>query len=144
MPHCRSTIRSAPVVATNGHWGLFDRSESAWNQFEIGRVSEGLIHTPKRRRSQPGRRDCKALDIEYTTNGIVRGAVVKANWPADRSMRTFARNSVGLLVDETQKIRGMRPGQKDLLEGLPNPGTPAAPRSGPRRARLTPHPTDPP
>lgn len=60
----------------------------------------------------------KALEEPYTRNAVFQGAVVKANGPADRAIRTFLRAPTGLLVDATERLREVRRPEQDLLEAL--------------------------
>lgn len=60
----------------------------------------------------------KALDEEYTRNAIYQGAVVKANGPADRTIRTYRRVETGLLVDVTEQLKESRLPVEDLSEML--------------------------
>jgi len=60
----------------------------------------------------------KALEEPYARNAVFQGAVVKANGPADRAIRTFLRAPTGLLVDATERLREVRRPEQDLLEAL--------------------------
>jgi len=60
----------------------------------------------------------KALDEDYIRNAIYQGAVVKANGPADRTIRTYRRVETGLLVDVTEKLKESRLPVKDLSDML--------------------------
>lgn len=49
---------------------------------------------------------CEHLGLPYRGNQIVHGAVVKANGPADRTVRTYIRDeNSGALIDWTSRVR---------------------------------------
>jgi hypothetical protein len=59
---------------------------------------------------------CKRLELKHDPNTVVRGAVVKSNDPADRSISLFVRDpESGLLVDKTETERARRRTQEDEL-----------------------------
>jgi len=60
----------------------------------------------------------KALEEPFARNAVFQGAVVKANGPADRAIRTFLRAPTGLLVDATVRLREVRRPEQDLMEAL--------------------------
>jgi len=60
---------------------------------------------------------CKALGEVYAPEKIVQCAVVKANGKAARGVTTFIRNDNGVLIDVTEKVRGIS-GNSDELAGL--------------------------
>ena len=60
----------------------------------------------------------KALDEAYVRNAIYQGAVVKANGPADRTIRTYRRVETGLLVDVTEQLKECRLPVSDLSDML--------------------------
>jgi len=60
----------------------------------------------------------KALEEPFVRNAVFQGAVVKANGPADRTIRTWLRTPTGLLVDVTARIREGRATKADLTEAL--------------------------
>ena len=60
----------------------------------------------------------KALNEAFVRNAVYQGAVVKANGPADRTIRTFLRAPTGLLVDVTDRLRESRLPERDLLDAL--------------------------
>jgi hypothetical protein len=60
----------------------------------------------------------KALDEPFVRNAVYQGAVVKANGPADRTIRTFLRAPTGLLVDVTSRLRECRLPEQDLINTL--------------------------
>lgn len=52
---------------------------------------------------------CKRLEIKHEPNAVVRGAIVKSNDPADRTISLFVRNPAsGLLIDRTESERARR------------------------------------
>ena len=58
---------------------------------------------------QQARTVCKQFEVEHEPNKVIRGAVVKANGPADRTIRLFVRDAKnGLLVDRTESERTRR------------------------------------
>ena len=58
------------------------------------------------------------LNITAEPRSIYMGTVVKPNGPADRTLRTFKRNLVGLLEDLTARLRRNTPSNYDLLGEL--------------------------
>ncbi len=60
----------------------------------------------------------KALDEPVARNVVFQGAVVKANGPADRTIRTYLRAPTGLLVDVTARLRAHRRPEQDLMDAL--------------------------
>ncbi len=50
------------------------------------------------------RKVCSEIGTKYEPTKVVRGAVVKANWPADMTVQTYVRNEAGLLCDHTGKL----------------------------------------
>ena len=60
----------------------------------------------------------KALDAPFARNTVFQGAVVKANGPADRTIRTYLRASTGLLVDATPRLRECRRTEQDLMDAF--------------------------
>lgn len=64
---------------------------------------------------QEARRICEALGEEWQRNRVLRGAIVKSNDPADRTMRTYVRSlKTGLLVDRSDTIRGNKGLQRNI------------------------------
>jgi len=60
----------------------------------------------------------KALDEPYVRNAVFQGAVVKANGPADRTIRTYLRAPTGLLVDVSVRLRESRLPAHELTDVL--------------------------
>lgn len=60
----------------------------------------------------------KVLDEPPARNAVFQGAVVKANGPADRAVRTYLRAPTGLLIDVTARLRESRTGQEALKDAL--------------------------
>ncbi|WP_422137672.1 AAA family ATPase [Endozoicomonas sp. ALC020] len=58
---------------------------------------------------------CQTLNLIPEPRSFYQGAVVKSNGPADRTIRTYKRNSIGLLEDLTARIKGQQPSTYDLL-----------------------------
>ena len=61
---------------------------------------------------------CTTLNMKAEPRSIYMGTVVKSNGPADRTMRTFKRNLVGLLEDLTARISGASSSDYELLVSL--------------------------
>ena len=61
---------------------------------------------------------CKELGRPFEHNAIVQGGVIKANGPARRVIRTYARNSNGLLVDVNDRLVRSAVDQEDKLDSL--------------------------
>ena len=47
---------------------------------------------------------CSELGVKYEPNKVIRGAVVKANWPVEMKVETYVRNDAGLLCDHTDRL----------------------------------------
>ena len=60
----------------------------------------------------------KTLDEKPVRNAVFQGAVVKANGPADRTIRTYLRAPTGLPVDVTGRLRERRMAAAALTESL--------------------------
>jgi len=60
----------------------------------------------------------KVLEEPFARNTVFQGAVVKANGPADRTIRTFMRAPTGLLIDVTPRLREHRRPDQDLMDAL--------------------------
>ena len=60
----------------------------------------------------------KTLDEKPVRNAVFQGAVVKANGPADRTIRTYLRAPTGLPVDVTRRLRERRMAAAELTESL--------------------------
>ena len=58
---------------------------------------------------------CQTLNLIPEPRSFYQGAVVKSNGPADRTIRTYKRNSIGLLEDLTARIKGQQSSTYDLL-----------------------------
>lgn len=61
------------------------------------------------------RKILKTLDEPFRYNAVVKGAVVKANGAADRSVTTYVRNDYGLLVDRTRLLKNHSRGNDEQL-----------------------------
>ena len=53
-------------------------------------------------------RYCQMLDIEYERDRVWKGCLAKANYGADKSIKTFVRNSYGLLEVMDEKLQGLK------------------------------------
>jgi phage/plasmid primase-like uncharacterized protein len=51
------------------------------------------------------RKICKSVRLEYLRNRVFHGCIVKSNGPADRSIKTYIRNDIGLLIPQDIIIR---------------------------------------
>lgn len=60
----------------------------------------------------------RVLEMPHARSVVYLGAVVKANGPADRTVRTFVRDERGLLVDQTDRLREANADQDTLLDVL--------------------------
>lgn len=60
----------------------------------------------------------RALHKKGEPNALFQGAVVKANGPADRTVRTYWRNDTGLLVDVSSQLHERKFSTKELLDEL--------------------------
>ncbi len=60
----------------------------------------------------------KDMGLKFTSNLVVRGAMVKANNAETRHVRTFVRNQFGLLEDRTEELR--EPANEELVSMLSN------------------------
>ncbi len=61
---------------------------------------------------------CKELGRPFAYNAIAFGGIIKANGPARRTVRTYARNDFGLLVDVTHLLKDSAVEQTDHFESL--------------------------
>ncbi|MEG3637672.1 AAA family ATPase [Magnetococcus sp. PR-3] len=95
----REAIRGTTALVDGGRW-----SYALWevNQKESKEVCKKV--------SRPHARDC-----------VFRGAVVKSNWPVDKTVRVYVRDAgSGLLIDRSadlQLMQGQLPELLDSLEG---------------------------
>ncbi len=60
----------------------------------------------------------KALDEKPVRNAVFQGAVVKANGIVDRTIRTYLRAPIGLLIDITRRLDERRTAAAELSETL--------------------------
>ena len=74
---------------------------------------------------------CTTLNLIPEARSFYQGAVVKSNGPADRTLRTFRRNSVGLLEDLTPRLSGAKQTDHSLLADLAGTVRMAASRGHP-------------
>jgi hypothetical protein len=61
---------------------------------------------------------CERLGRPWRPGVVVHGAVVKANGPANKLVRTYLRNGFGLLQDATEAVKAAAPQDDDLLAAL--------------------------
>ena len=65
------------------------------------------------------RKICKKLGVPFDRDLVFRGAVVKSNWPADKSVRVYVRElSNGLLVDRSIDLALKVDGNDTLMKSL--------------------------
>ncbi len=50
------------------------------------------------------RKICRDLRIEYKPNRVVKGGVVKSNWPVELTVQIYVRDEKGLLCDYTNRL----------------------------------------
>lgn len=65
-------------------------------------------------------RVCERLEVKHEPGRVIRGAVVKSNGPADRTIKLFVRNEAnGLLEDRTESERARRrQHDEELIDSL--------------------------
>ena len=62
---------------------------------------------------------CQQLGEPYERDAVFRGAVVKSNWPTDKTVRIFVRDSfTGLLTDRTTDLRVLTMPDYELADFL--------------------------
>ncbi|MBF0311445.1 MAG: AAA family ATPase [Magnetococcales bacterium] len=62
---------------------------------------------------------CQQLAIHYTRDMVFRGAVVKSNWPTDKTVRVFVRDPfIGLLMDRTTDLSAVSTPDHELADAL--------------------------
>ena len=62
---------------------------------------------------------CKKVGQIFKKESVFRGAVVKSNWPTDKTVRVYVRNpSTGLLTDRSIDLAMKIDGNEDLLKTL--------------------------
>ncbi len=74
---------------------------------------------------------CTTLNLIPEARSFYQRAVVKSNGPADCTLRTYKRNSVGLLEDLTRRLKGGTPSNYDMLVQLSEALRTAAERGHP-------------
>ncbi|MBF0178364.1 MAG: AAA family ATPase [Magnetococcales bacterium] len=80
----REAIRGSTSLVDSGRW-----SYALWS--------------PK---NDDAEKACQQLGEEYQRESVFMGAIVKSNWPTDKTVRTYVRNrTTGLLVDRTTELR---------------------------------------
>ncbi|MBF0437215.1 MAG: AAA family ATPase [Magnetococcales bacterium] len=93
----REAIRGTTALVDGGRW-----SYSIWE----------VEH-------DEGRKICKKLGQHYERESVFRGAVVKSNWPVDKTVRLYVRDlSTGLLIDRTTDLLTTVDEPSELLEQL--------------------------
>ncbi|ABK45259.1 plasmid and phage replicative helicase / plasmid and phage DNA primase [Magnetococcus marinus MC-1] len=62
---------------------------------------------------------CKLIGQRFQRESVYRGAVVKSNWPTDKTVRIYARNpNSGLLSDRTMDLERLGSKQPELMDLL--------------------------
>lgn len=61
---------------------------------------------------------CRTLQVEWQRNRVMRGCVVKSNAPADREIKIFVRNNVGLLEVCNERLEMLESGDRPQLMDL--------------------------
>ena len=70
---------------------------------------------------------CKKVGQKPKRDSVFRGAVVKSNWPTDKTVRIYVRNPhSGLLVDQSMNLHAANEEQPNLLDDLASQVTQAA------------------
>ncbi len=68
---------------------------------------------------EEARKICKKVGQKFKREIVFRGAVVKSNWPTDKTVRVYVRNPVsGLLMDRSIDLAMKVDGNEDLLKTL--------------------------
>ena len=68
---------------------------------------------------EESRKICKKLGVPFERDSVFRGAVVKSNWPVDKSVRIYVRNpATGLLTERTFELAVGGQEYVDLLSVL--------------------------
>ncbi|MBF0311750.1 MAG: AAA family ATPase, partial [Magnetococcales bacterium] len=62
---------------------------------------------------------CQQLGLRFERDSVFLGAIVKSNWPTDKTVRVFVRDPVsGLLMDRTTSLHHLAGGREELLAAL--------------------------
>nr|CRH06060.1 Putative TOPRIM domain protein [Candidatus Magnetococcus massalia] len=62
---------------------------------------------------------CKQIGQRFQRESVYRGAVVKSNWPTDKTLRIYTRNpNSGLLADRTMDLERLGSKQPELMDLL--------------------------
>jgi len=64
------------------------------------------------------RRACKTINADYAPNKVFFGALVKANGPGDRTVKTYVRQDSGLLINMTDAIGAIEPTREEIYQIL--------------------------
>lgn len=78
---------------------------------------------------------CALADVPYSPNAVFYGQVVKSNGPADRTIKTFVRNAVGLLQPFDRDVFTKKPSEAGALNLLVNDIAKAAEKGRPFTTR---------
>ncbi len=93
----REAIRGTTALVDGGRW-----SYAIWDVEE-----------------DEAKKICKQVGQKHKREMVYRGAVVKSNWPVDKTVRVYVRNtSSGLLMDRSVDLAMRVNGNDDLLETM--------------------------
>ena len=93
----RDSIRGTSALVDGGRWA-----------YALWEVAE-----------EEAKKFCKQLGLSYERDSVFRGAVVKSNWPVDKTERTYVRNSsTGLLIDKTIEHQIVESERTEILDEL--------------------------
>ena len=93
----RESIRGTTALVDGGRW-----SYAIWDVEE-----------------DEAKKICKKIGLTHKREMVYRGAVVKSNWPVDKTVRIYIRNSsTGLLVDRSIDLAMKIDGNDGLLQTL--------------------------
>ncbi|MBF0461284.1 MAG: AAA family ATPase [Magnetococcales bacterium] len=95
----RESIRGTTALVDSGRW-----SYALWSVEE-----------------NEAEKICQNMNIRFKRDSVFRGAVVKSNWPTDKTVRVYVRDpSTGLLMDRTTDLHVMTTPEHELADLLVN------------------------
>jgi hypothetical protein len=93
----REAIRGTTALVDGGRW-----SYALWEE-----------------EKEEAKKICKKLHRSFKRDSVYRGAVVKSNWPADKTVRIYVREpSTGLLIDHSTELFMADSNQPNLTNDL--------------------------
>ncbi|MBF0629306.1 MAG: AAA family ATPase [Magnetococcales bacterium] len=93
----RDAIRGTTALVDSGRW-----SYALW--------------TPE---DDEAKKICQQLGLRFERDSVFLGAIVKSNWPTDKTVRVFVRDSLsGLLMDRTTSLHHLSGGREGMLVAL--------------------------